>query len=113
MELKITSDHTHHMGVPSQEHTEAVSEHSGLKSLLMKRTAAAKLIGIGDTLFNELGDPKHRNYDQSFPKPVRRLTPKGPIFFLRDDIVAWVSSLATDCRSAKLAANDAAFESRV
>lgn len=133
MHTKITSDQpdTHQMVVPLQEHAETVKEEGGLKSLpvkrtaaakpigagmkslLVKRTAAAKLIGIGNTLFNELGDPLHRNFDPSFPKPVRRITPKGPLFFKRDDIVAWVASLAADRRSADVAANDAAFESCV
>ena len=115
MRTEITNNqsHPHQMAVPLKEQAEAVTEEGGMKSLLMKRTAAAKLIGIGKTVFNELGDPLHRNFDPSFPKPVRRITPNGPIYFKRDDIVAWVASLAAESHFDGVAANDAAFGSSV
>lgn len=54
-EITKNQSHQHQMVVPLQEQAEAVTEEGGVKSLLMKRTAAAKLIGIGKTVFNEPG----------------------------------------------------------
>ena len=99
--------------MPSRKRAKKVTKDGAITPLLIKRVAAVKLVGFGITKFNELGNPLHRNFDPTFPKPVRRITPKGPVLFIRAAIVAWVSSLAQDHHSAELAANEAAYKSRV
>lgn len=88
-------------------HTEATAKAhaAGRNQLLVKRSGAAKLLGIGRTLLIELSTPGHTNFDESFPVPVR-ITKKGPAFFVVAELHAWAARLKR-INNPEEAANDA------
>lgn len=91
-------------------YTEALAEAHAAEftPLLVKRSGAAKLLGFGRTLLIELSTPEHANFDPTFP-PARRITRKGPAFFVVAELHAWVAQLQR-INGPEEAANDARFE---
>lgn len=71
--------------------------------LPMKRTAVEKRLQIGATLLREFNNPKHRNYDPTFPLPFR-LTDNGPQYFDATEIDLWLQK----CKRKSLSSEKAA-----